>query len=330
MNKKVLITGASGFVGYHLIVTAIEHGLDVYAAVRTNSNVSHLKHLNIKYVNLNFNVVDEIKTELEEKQYEYIIHAAGTTKAKTLNEYNRINADYSKNLALAASLANYNLEKFVFVSSLAAIGPIADFNTAINDNAMAQPVTFYGLSKQLAEEYLNKIDNLPLITVRPTAVYGPREKDIFILFKTINQGLEPYIGKFNQQLSFIYVKDLAEIILRFLKSDIVHKTYNISDGIAYNRYALADHLKKVLQKKTIKLHIPIGMIKGLASLMDMMYARSTKTPTLNLEKIKELTAPNWACNIENLKKDLQFEPRYNLEQGLEETVKWYKLNNWLK
>ena len=330
MGKKVLITGASGFVGYHLIVTAIKHGLEIYAAVRPNSNVSHLKDLNINYVNLNFNSVDELKAELEEKQYAYIVHAAGTTKAKTLQEYNKVNADYSRNLALAASLVSYKLEKFVFVSSLAAIGPIADFNASINDDSIAQPVTFYGLSKKLAEEYLNKIENLPLVTVRPTAVYGPREKDIFILFKTINQGLEPYIGRFNQTLSFIYVKDLAEVIIRFLKSEVVHKTYNISDGLAYNRYALADGLKKALNKRTLKMHIPLGMIKGLAGFMDTIYAKSSKTPTLNKEKIKELTAPNWACNIENLKKDLQFEPQYNLERGLAETVKWYKENNWLK
>ncbi len=330
MSKKVLITGASGFVGYHLIVTAIENGLEVYAAVRPNSDISHLKDLDINYVNLNFNAVDELKEALEEKQYAYIIHAAGTTKAKTLQEYNRVNADFSRNLAMAASLVNYRLEKFVFVSSLAAIGPIADLNAVIDDNAIAQPVTFYGLSKKLAEEYLNKIENLPLVTVRPTAVYGPREKDIFILFKTINQGLEPYIGRFNQQLSFIYVKDLAEVIIRLLKSDVVAKSYNISDGLTYNRYALANGLKKALQKRTLKMHIPLGMIKSLAGFMDAIYAKSSKTPTLNKEKIKELTAPNWACNIENLKKDLQFEPQYNLERGLAETVKWYKMNNWLK
>lgn len=330
MSKKVLITGASGFVGYHLIVTAIECGLEVYAAVRPNSDVSHLKALNINYVQLNFSAVDELKAALEEKQYAYIIHAAGTTKAKTLQEYNRVNAEYSRNLALAASLVNYTIEKFVFVSSLAAIGPIADFNTAISDDAIAQPITFYGLSKKLAEEYLNEIENLPLVTVRPTAVYGPREKDIFILFKTINSGLEPYIGRFNQQLSFIYVKDLAEIIIRLLKSDIVHKTYNITDGLTYDRYALAEGLKKALHKKTLKVHIPLGIIKGLAGLMDTVYAKSSKTPTINKEKIKELTAPNWACNIENLKRDLQFEPQYNLEKGLVETVNWYKANHWLK
>ncbi len=329
-KKKVLITGASGFVGYHLIVTALENQLDVYAAVRPNSNIEHLKELNINYVNLNFEAVDELKAELEDKKYEYIVHAAGITKAKTLQEYNLVNADFSRNLALAASLANYKLEKFVFVSSLAALGPISDFDACINDNSPAKPVTRYGMSKQLAEEYLNKIENLPMVTLRPTAVYGPREKDIFILFKTINQGLEPYIGRFKQQLSFIYVKDLADVIIKALKSDIVNRTYNISDGFVYDRYALAEGLKKSLQKKTFKLHIPLGIIKVLASFLDTFYAKSSTTPTLNKEKINELTAPSWACDIKRLKEDLQFEPQYNLEKGLSESVAWYKMNNWLK
>ena len=328
--KKVLITGASGFVGYHLIVTAIAQGLDVYAAVRKNSDIAHLKELDINYVNLNFGDVAELKTELEVNQYAYIIHAAGTTKAKTLSEYNNINAEYSKNLALAAASVNYNLEKFVFVSSLAAIGPLTNVNDVIEDNTASNPISIYGASKKLAEDYLNAIENLPLIIVRPTAVYGPREKDIFILFKTINQGLEPYIGRVNQRLSFIYVKDLAEIVIALLKSEIVRKTYNVSDGLSYNRYALADGLKNALHKRTLKLHIPLGIITSLAAVMGKLYANSNKTPTINPEKIKELTAANWTCSIENLKKDLQFEPKYNLTQGLAESVQWYKLNSWLK
>lgn len=330
MSKKVLITGASGFVGFHLIYTAINHGLEVYAAVRHSSDINHLNGLQVNYINLDFNSVDSLKKDLAQYQFNYIIHAAGSTKAKTLEDYNFINADFSKNLALAASQADHNLEKFIFVSSLAALGPLENFNALIQDNSPANPVTYYGMSKKLAEDYLNDIDNLPLITVRPTAVYGPREKDLFILFKTINQGLNPYIGRFNQNLSFIYVKDLAESIIRFLESDIQHKAYNIADGLVYNRYALAENIKKALHKKTLQVHIPLGIIKGLAGIMDNIYANSAKTPTLNKEKIKELTAPNWACNIENLQKDLNFTPKYNLEQGIQETVEWYKANHWLK
>jgi len=329
MKKRVLITGASGFVGYHLILTALASDLEVFAAVRPSSDIQHLAKLAIQYTFLDFSSVESLKREMEEKKYHYIIHAAGITKAKGKVEYNTVNAEYSKNLALAAVSANIDLQKFVLVSSLAALGPLVDFTKIIEDNTAARPITNYGESKLLAEQYLTEIVDLPLIIIRPTAVYGPREKDIFILFKTINKGLEPHIGSFKQQMSFIYVTDLAKIIVKSLFSDVTKKQYNVSDGHIYDRYALADGVKKALKKRTWKLHLPVFMIRSLASLLEWLYKNSADSPALNKEKMNELTAVNWACNIFGLRKDLGFCPDYNLETGLAESVKWYKENNWL-
>lgn len=327
MKKKVLITGASGFVGYHLIAQALDAGLQVFAAVRPSSDVSHLKDFDVTYTNLQYNSVEALKADILKNGYNYIIHASGTTKAKTKAEYNRINAEYSRNLAQAA--ADSNIEKFVFVSSLAALGPAGDISAEILDDSVPKPVTSYGESKLLAEQYLNEIENLPLLTFRPTAVYGPREKDIFIVLKSFNMGLEPYIGRFSQRLSFIYVKDLVDVLLSALKSDIVHRTYNVSDGRDYDRYALGNYSKKFLNKKTLKFHLPVAGVSLLASCMDRLYANSNSTPALNKEKMSELTAANWACDISKLQEDLNFAPKFNLEQGLEETLSWYKKNNWL-
>ena len=329
MSEKVLITGASGFVGYHLIEAALNEGLTVHAAVRKSSDVSHLKDFDIKFVDLDYSSVDALKKQLESEQYQYIIHAAGITKAKNLDTYNKVNAEYSRNLALAANSAELNLKKFVFVSSLAALGPLSDLTGEITDDVTGKPVTSYGTSKLLAEQYLKNIPGLPLIIIRPTAVYGPREKDIFILFKSISRGLEPHIGSFKQQLSFIYVKDLARLIIQALRAEVSGMQYNISDGRVYDRYVLAQLTKKAMNKRTLKLHLPIGIVAGLAALMEMVYKRSANTPTLNKEKMAELTAVNWACNIERARKDLNFNPQFDLENGLLETVKWYKENNWL-
>jgi nucleoside-diphosphate-sugar epimerase len=329
MKKRVLITGASGFVGYHLIAAALASDLEVYAAVRASSYITHLKEFNIQYTDLDFSNQELLRKELEEKQYSYIIHAAGITKAKNKAEYDAVNAGYTKNLALAAINAAIKLEKFVFVSSLAAMGPLKDFSGIIQDNSPAHPVTNYGASKLLAEQYLSQIKGLPLIVIRPTAVYGPREKDIFILLQTINKGLEPHIGSFAQQISFIYVKDLARIIVDSLFSDVTNRQYNVSDGGTYNRYALAEGVKKALEKKTWKFHLPVFAVAALASLMEILYKNSSSSPALNKEKMNELTAINWACSIANVKKDLGFTPRYNLQSGLAETINWYKTNKWL-
>ncbi|WEK21510.1 MAG: NAD(P)-dependent oxidoreductase [Candidatus Pedobacter colombiensis] len=328
-KKRVLITGASGFVGYHLIEEALKADLEVYAAIRPSSDRSHLKGFNVQYVNLDYSVVDSLKQELEDKQYHYIIHAAGITKAKTKAEYDLVNATYTRNLATAALEANINLEKFVFVSSLAALGPLKDLSNEIQDVSAPHPVTNYGASKMLAEQYLAELTTLPLLTIRPTAVYGPREKDLFILFNSINKGLEPHIGSFKQQLSFVYVKDLVNVIVKALTATTVHQHYNISDGETYDRYALATFTKKALNKHTFKFHIPVPLVALLATIMDFIYAGSKNTPALNKEKMAELTAINWACSIAGAKADLGYIPEYNLEKGIMQTIKWYKLNNWL-
>jgi nucleoside-diphosphate-sugar epimerase len=329
MSEKVLITGATGFVGYHLIEQSLLAGLEVYAAVRSESDTSHLTSFKISYVKLNYNSVAELRSALELYQFDYIIHAAGITKAKEQATYNKINAAFTKNLGIAVCSVNYTVKKFIFVSSLAAIGPLTDLSKTLKDDSIAHPVTSYGASKVLAEQYLSEIPGLPIITIRPTAVYGPREKDLFILFNTVNKGLEPHIGSFEQHLSFVYVVDLAKLIVKALFSQITGRKYNISDGKVYDRYALANYIKKALHKKTFKIHLPVPIVSALASFMELIYSRRTDTPTLNKEKMAELTAINWACDIQNAQIDLDYQPVYDLETGVYETTKWYKTNNWL-
>jgi UDP-glucose 4-epimerase len=176
---------------------------------------------------------------------------------------------------------------------------------------------------------LAKLPNLPIITLRPTAVYGPRDKDIFIILKQFAKGFEPYIGRVEQRLSFIYVRDLARITVNTLSCDWSNRTYNLSDGNAYHRYALADFTKQLLNKKTFKIHFPLKLIKALTRILEKVYTYSSKTPTLNAEKLNELNAPNWICDISSAIRELDFKAEYNLKQGLAESYAWYKENKWL-
>ncbi|RYZ28836.1 MAG: NAD(P)-dependent oxidoreductase, partial [Sphingobacteriales bacterium] len=184
MKEKVLITGASGFIGFHLIEAALEMGLDVVAAVRKNSDVRHLQVHNIQYCYPDFNNVESLKKELERTGCQYIVHALGTTKAGTQDDYNAINAGYTYNIAKAAEALGPSFKKLVFISSLAALGPLSEASETITELTNPRPVTAYGKSKLLAEEKLATL-SVPYVVLRPTAVYGPREKDIFILFRTI-------------------------------------------------------------------------------------------------------------------------------------------------
>jgi len=329
MKKRILITGATGFVGFHLIEVALADNLQVFANTRPSSNTEHLQSLNINFVELDFESIYALAKNIEENKYDYVVHAAAVTKAKNLDEYNKYNASYARNLAIAVSKATHKVEKFVFVSSLAAMGPLKVTDDLLNENGRLNPVTHYGKSKALAETYLSNIQNLPLLVFRPTAVYGPRERDILMVLKAISRGFEVYMGNANQKLSFIYVKDLAEIMISSLKSNLVNRTYNVSDGHVYGRSSFSESARLIMQKRTFRVTVPLPLIKGIAWSMEKAYKFAGKMPTLNIDKVNELTGINWACDIGNIKKDLGFSPRYQLQQGLEETIKWYRSNKWL-
>jgi UDP-glucose 4-epimerase len=328
MKERVLITGASGFIGYHLVEEALKNNFDVYAAIRRSSNIEHLKNFNIKYTYPDFADVSLLKKELKENKYDYIIHAAGATKARSQKEYDHINAGYTQNLAQAVLESGIRLKKFVFIGSLAGVGPLNNLTGIITEGTIPSPITAYGKSKLLAEEYLKAFTSLNYNILRPTGVYGPRDRDIFIFFKQVARGFEPYIGNIEQKFSFLYVTDLAKAAIRALFT-ANQKTYILSDGNFYGRYELGSYIKEGLSSKTIKLHLPVKFVKLIAKASEKYSSLSNKASVLNVEKINELMAVNWFCSIENARADLGFYPEYNLKTGVTETLKWYKANKWL-
>lgn len=327
MKEKILITGASGFLGYHLIKAALQRGLDVYAGVRKTSDVKHLEDLPVTFTYLDFSDATDLEREMIDKKYSYIIHAAGTTKARTVVDYNAVNADYTISLARSVYNSGIPVKKFVFISSLAAIGPLSNLSGLITEATEPHPVTNYGRSKLLSENRLKDIP-LPVVILRPTAIYGPREKDLFILFKTIKRGIEPYIGRMDQRLSFIYASDVANAAINALESH-TSGVYNLSDGNTYDRYDFANDIKLLMKKKTFKFHVPYWSVKLLAETSEVVENLFNKTPTLNRDKLNELTGENWVCNIEKAKRDLNFQPEYDLEEGVRETLNWYEKYKWL-
>ena len=327
MKERVLITGASGFVGFHLINEALQNNLEVVAAIRQSSHIDHLKGLDITYTYPDFDNVASLKNEISLKKYDYIIHAAGVTRARSAAEYNHINAGYTNNLAKAACESGA-IKKFVLIGSLAAVGPLPTLQGNITSTTVPKPVTSYGKSKLLAEAHLRTYKSLPYTILRPTGIYGPRDKDIFIFFKQIARGIEPYIGKFDQKFSFLYVKDLATAAIKALYAGY-QQSFNLADGNSYDRYELGNITRAVLNKKTVKFHLPVNFVKIIASVSEKLSSLSNKAAVLNVEKLNELMAVNWTCDIEPARSTLGFDPQYNLEKGLAETLKWYKTNNWL-
>ena len=318
IDKKLLITGANGFVGAHLAKLALDNGYKVFAAVRKTSDLSALDGLPVTLVYPDYRNINSVTALLDDQGITHIAHVAGLTKGKSLEDYMEANATVTVSLARAALDCRQPIDKFVFVSSMAVMGP-AQTGKELCEMDQPRPVTLYGKSKWQAEQYLAEYPDLPLITLRPTAVYGPRDKDMKLVIDMVAKGWELYLGKGPQQLSFIYVEDLCRAVLLALASSADQQTYILSDGINYDRYAFADQAKRVLNRKTLRLHLPVGMISFALGVLEKLWP--SRTSILNRDKLKELTG-NWACSIQKARKDLGFVPKYPLSTGMERTIAW--------
>ncbi len=332
---NVLITGASGFIGSHLVEEGLKRDYTVYAGIRSTSSKEYLKDPRIHFLEIDFISRNMIVETLESCRvqgllFQYVIHNAGVTKATKKEDYFRVNSQNTQNFIQALAEARMVPEKFIYMSSIAAYGP-GDPATLrpVMLSDTPNPIELYGKSKLEAEKYIRSLDSFPWLIIRPTGVYGPREKDYYIYFKTMSRGLETYIGSKQQILTFIYVKDLARLIFDALKSNIVRKSYFISDGKEYDTRTFAAITKKILKNKTVKIRVPLSIVKQLSSGLEKLYGLWGSIPTLNTDKYNVLSSTNWRCETAPLQTDFGFSAEYDLERGIEETVDWYKTQHWL-
>ena len=326
--KKVLVTGASGFIGSTLIDRLLEAGTyEVYAGVRKTSARKYLQDSRIKFIDVAFSSPERLKQQLSEENFDCIFHFAGLTKAKHLDDFEKVNFDLTKNLVDAIDPQK---TKLIYLSSFAAHGPGEEVHfTKAKTSDENKPNTAYGKSKLKAENYINSSFKGKYVIFRPTGVYGPRETDYFVFFQTIDNHIEPYLGFIPQHLTFIYSKDLVEVCLKAFESEVSGKTYFVSDGKMYLDSEFAAITKQVLHKRTLKLKFPLFIVRWISAFLDSFGRMIGKQFTLNNDKFAILAARNWECDIEDLKKDLDFDPKYDLQKGVEETIAWYKQEKWL-
>ena len=330
MNTKNIsvVTGANGFVGSHLVDYLLEKGDEVHCIVRKSSN---LRWLNGKNVIIHDSGLFD-KKELNKvlKEVDFLYHIAGVVKAKTVDGYFKGNVETTKNLLDAVLEVAPKIKRVLIVSSLTASGP-SKLDFPNNENTPTNPITTYGKSKAAQEELAKKyMDKLPITIIRPPAIYGDRDTEIYIVFKTYKQGLMTLVGFNRKELSIIYVKDLVNgIYLAATKEIAKVEIYFISSKEFYNWLQIGKVIKKAMGKGALNLRLPHFLVYIVASVAQFISMFSSKPATFNLEKARDFVQEAWTCDTTKAQKDLGFVEKYSLEEGMKNTIDWYKKEKWL-
>lgn len=337
-NQKILITGASGFIGSFMVERALADGFEVWAAVRATSSRKYLQDERIRFIELHLGSDDQLRRDLEAHvaghgPFHHVIHAAGATKCRNAADFFTVNTEGTLRLALTLLETEALVAdgRFVFISSLSVCGPVHDIDyqpISLADNPV--PNTAYGCSKLAAENGLREIPNLNYVVLRPTGVYGPRELDYFMMAKSIKRHIDFAVGFKPQVLTFIYVADLVDAAFLALTKGERGSTYFLSDGKNYTSRTFSDLLQLQLGVRHV-LHItaPLWVLRGVCRISELAARITHKVPTLNSDKYRIMRQRNWKCDITPAREQLGFTPKWPLTRGVKASVEWYRQEGWL-
>ncbi len=368
---KILITGASGFIGSFLCEEALRRGMEVWAGMRKGSSRRWLQNEWLQFCTLDMTNADTLRGQMEKfKQkhgrWDIIIHAAGATKCLRKEDFDLHNYQCTRNLVDTLISLDMQPDSFIYVSSLSILGPIREqqvpaypLNAPIGADMdfvkkytvrtsvyepmteadSPRPNTAYGMSKLKSEEYLRELSQrleaegkpaFPYVIMRPTGVYGPREKDYFLMAKSIKSHIDFAVGFKPQEITFVYVLDLVGAIFAAIDKGVSGRTYFVSDGYVYKSRAFSDLLQRELKVRGV-LHItaPLWFLRCISAISETFARLFGKTSTLNGDKYKIMKQRNWQCDITPLCEELGFTPQWNLERGVKACVEWYKKEKWL-
>jgi dihydroflavonol-4-reductase len=325
---KAFVTGATGFVGSHLVDKLLADNYEVFCLKRKTSNIKWLRDKNVTFIEGDLFNNQELENVL--KQVDYVFHVAGVIKSKNKDGFYKGNTEATKNLIEITYKVNPKLKRFVHISSLAVCGPNPD-DKPITEDYIPKPITTYGLTKQLAEKEVLKFrDKLPVTIVRPPAIFGPRDTEILIYFQTFNKGLNSIIGFNDKYLSLVYIDDLIQGIMLSAKENIKSgEIYFISSDGEYNWDQIANTTSEIMKKKAIKIRIPHFVVFTVGFFAQMFSVFSKNAATLNLEKCVDITRNRWVCSNAKAKMEINYSPEYSIKEGFEKTIDWYKENGWL-
>lgn len=329
-NQKIsVVTGGNGFVGSHLVDLLIKEGHKIKCIVRESSNLRWLDGKDVEIVKCGLFDKEGLKDTL--KDADYLFHVAGVVKAKNEEGYFKGNVETTRNLLNSLLEVNPDIKRVVIVSSQTAGGPSVGIDQSKKESDPSEPITTYGRSKKAQEELAKEyMDKLPISIVRAPAIYGERDTEIYLVFKTYKAGLFTLIGFNDKRLSLIHVADLVKGLYLCTQTDkAIGQTYNISSEKFYTWPEIGEEIKKSFGRKALTLRLPHFLVYSVAAVAQFFATFSSKAATFNLEKARDFVQTYWTLDVNKAKEELGYTQSVSMADGIKRTIDWYKENKWL-
>ncbi len=328
-SPTALVTGATGFIGSHLVERLIAAGYRVRCLVRPSSSLSHLKVLPVE---LCFgDLVRDAGLEAAVAGADIVFHVAGVTKALAPADYYTGNVTATEHLLEACARYGKPGAGLIYVSSLAASGP-APSAKAISEDVACAPITHYGASKLEGEVRLRHSPLAPrTVIVRPPVVYGPRDTDVLAFLWMASHGWLPAIGGQDAYFSLIHARDLADGMIAAAASDAAFgRTYFLSnpEPISWSEFGALAAAIACRKPRSLPVPVPIARLAGFAA--EVRSRLSKKPGILSREKIREARCRYWVCDPSRAHSDFGFTSKIPVRDGVAETLAWYREAGWLR
>jgi len=325
---KILVTGGTGFIGSHLVEELIRKDHEVVCLARDEMYACEFPDSKVTTIIADLNNGNDWEKILE--RVDIVYHLAGVTRARTRQDYYTGNVDSTRNFIQACARHGRHISRFVYVSSLTAIGP-SPTDHPLDETASPRPVSDYGRSKNLAEQaVLAHRDRLPVSIVRPSAVYGPRDQDMYMYFQLIARGLHPIIGLRKKQLNLVHVKDLvAGIILAGEHPRAENEVFFLGSPGHYSNEQIGKAIANAISIRPLRIKVPHAFIYFFGGVAELLGKFGHHPVFFNIQKAREAVQQAWDCSIAKAQKRLNFMPVISLEQGMQSTYEWYLAHKWL-